>query len=150
MTGPTGRVAGPVVVLCPHFEPDTAPTGTVMTRIVEELVAGCAEPRLLELLAGREAAVGRGLLGYGSPSASGRAEAAVFSNVTAGADQAPGTQLGLVGRRRIAAAVEGLLLGQGGMAGLAVSQLGRRCQRERDSGHCKEHEDASHLMTPVG
>ncbi|MFP5486762.1 MAG: glycosyltransferase family 4 protein [Acidimicrobiia bacterium] len=26
-----------VVVLCPHFEPDTAPTGTVMTRIVEEL-----------------------------------------------------------------------------------------------------------------
>jgi colanic acid biosynthesis glycosyl transferase WcaI len=31
--------ARPVVVLCPHFAPDTAPTGTVMTRIVEELVA---------------------------------------------------------------------------------------------------------------
>lgn len=29
----------PVVVLCPHFAPDTAPTGTVMTRIVHELVA---------------------------------------------------------------------------------------------------------------
>lgn len=29
----------PVVVLCPHFAPDTAPTGAVMTRIVEELVA---------------------------------------------------------------------------------------------------------------
>ncbi len=27
------------MVLCPHFAPDTAPTGTVMTRIVEELVA---------------------------------------------------------------------------------------------------------------
>jgi colanic acid biosynthesis glycosyl transferase WcaI len=27
-----------VVVLCPHFAPDNAPTGTVMTRIVEELV----------------------------------------------------------------------------------------------------------------
>ncbi len=27
----------PLVVLCPHFAPDTAPTGTVMTRIVEEL-----------------------------------------------------------------------------------------------------------------
>ena len=26
-----------IVVLCPHFDPDTAPTGTVMTRIVEEL-----------------------------------------------------------------------------------------------------------------
>ena len=26
-----------VLVLCPHFEPDTAPTGTVMTRIVKEL-----------------------------------------------------------------------------------------------------------------
>ena len=26
-----------MVVLCPHFAPDTAPTGTVMTRIVEEL-----------------------------------------------------------------------------------------------------------------
>ena len=26
-----------IVVLCPHFEPDTAPTGTVMTRIVAEL-----------------------------------------------------------------------------------------------------------------
>jgi colanic acid biosynthesis glycosyl transferase WcaI len=29
----------PLVVLCPHFEPDTAPTGVVMTRIVRELVA---------------------------------------------------------------------------------------------------------------
>ena len=28
----------PIVVLCPHFAPDTAPTGTVMTRIVAELV----------------------------------------------------------------------------------------------------------------
>ena len=26
-----------IVVLCPHFDPDTAPTGTVMTRIVHEL-----------------------------------------------------------------------------------------------------------------
>ncbi len=26
-----------IIVLCPHFEPDTAPTGTVMTRIVREL-----------------------------------------------------------------------------------------------------------------
>ncbi len=26
-----------IVVLCPHFTPDSAPTGTVMTRIVEEL-----------------------------------------------------------------------------------------------------------------
>ena len=26
-----------LIVLCPHFRPDTAPTGTVMTRIVEEL-----------------------------------------------------------------------------------------------------------------
>jgi colanic acid biosynthesis glycosyl transferase WcaI len=29
----------PVIVLCPHFAPDTAPTGVVMTRIVDELVA---------------------------------------------------------------------------------------------------------------
>jgi colanic acid biosynthesis glycosyl transferase WcaI len=28
-----------ILVLCPHFEPDTAPTGTVMTRIVDELAA---------------------------------------------------------------------------------------------------------------
>jgi colanic acid biosynthesis glycosyl transferase WcaI len=28
-----------IVVLCPHFLPDNAPTGTVMTRIVEELAA---------------------------------------------------------------------------------------------------------------
>lgn len=28
-----------VIVLCPHFDPDSAPTGTVMTRIVRELVA---------------------------------------------------------------------------------------------------------------
>jgi colanic acid biosynthesis glycosyl transferase WcaI len=27
----------PLVVVCPHFAPDTAPTGVVMTRIVEEL-----------------------------------------------------------------------------------------------------------------
>lgn len=30
--------SGPVVVVCPHFAPDTAPTGTVMTRLVAELV----------------------------------------------------------------------------------------------------------------
>jgi len=31
-----------IVVLCPHFAPDTAPTGDVMTRIVEEMTsAGC-------------------------------------------------------------------------------------------------------------
>lgn len=29
----------PVIVLCPHFAPDTAPTGTVMTQIVDELVS---------------------------------------------------------------------------------------------------------------
>jgi colanic acid biosynthesis glycosyl transferase WcaI len=29
----------PLLVVCPHFAPDTAPTGVVMTRIVEELVA---------------------------------------------------------------------------------------------------------------
>ena len=28
-----------IVVLCPHFAPDTAPTGVVMTRIVDELAA---------------------------------------------------------------------------------------------------------------
>lgn len=28
-----------IVVLCPHFAPDTAPTGAVMTRIVDEFVA---------------------------------------------------------------------------------------------------------------
>ena len=28
-----------IVVLCPHFEPDTAPTGDVMTRIVHEFAA---------------------------------------------------------------------------------------------------------------
>jgi colanic acid biosynthesis glycosyl transferase WcaI len=33
------RRSGRLVVLCPHFAPDNAPTGTVMTRIVEELVA---------------------------------------------------------------------------------------------------------------
>lgn len=36
-----GRAVGPmrIVVLCPHFAPDTAPTGVVMTAIVDELVA---------------------------------------------------------------------------------------------------------------
>ena len=28
-----------LVVVCPHFDPDTAPTGRVITRIVEELAA---------------------------------------------------------------------------------------------------------------
>jgi len=28
----------PIVVICPHFAPDNAPTGTVMTRLVHELV----------------------------------------------------------------------------------------------------------------
>ncbi len=31
------RSGRPLIVLCPHFAPDTAPTGTVMTRIVAEL-----------------------------------------------------------------------------------------------------------------
>lgn len=38
MTARTG-VHRSVVVICPHFAPDTAPTGTVMTRIVHELAA---------------------------------------------------------------------------------------------------------------
>ncbi len=38
MSATTGGRAR-IVVLCPHFEPDTAPTGTVMTRIVRELAA---------------------------------------------------------------------------------------------------------------
>ena len=29
----------PIIVLCPHFAPDTAPTGDVITRIVDEFVA---------------------------------------------------------------------------------------------------------------
>lgn len=37
MNGGPMRTA-PIVVLCPHFAPDTAPTGVVMTRIVDELV----------------------------------------------------------------------------------------------------------------
>jgi len=37
--GSAGRTTPPIVVLCPHFEPDTAPTGVVMTRIVDELVS---------------------------------------------------------------------------------------------------------------
>ena len=28
-----------LLIICPHFEPDTAPTGDVMTRIVHELAA---------------------------------------------------------------------------------------------------------------
>lgn len=32
------RATRRVIVICPHFAPDTAPTGVVMTRIVEELV----------------------------------------------------------------------------------------------------------------
>ena len=34
----TVRDDRPVIVVCPHFAPDTAPTGVVMTRIVYELV----------------------------------------------------------------------------------------------------------------
>ena len=37
MTAPSPRVRLRIAVLCPHFEPDTAPTGAVMTRIVHEL-----------------------------------------------------------------------------------------------------------------
>jgi colanic acid biosynthesis glycosyl transferase WcaI len=36
--GATNAAGRPIIVLCPHFRPDTAPTGTVMTRIVDELV----------------------------------------------------------------------------------------------------------------
>ena len=34
----TRRTDRGIVVLCPHFAPDTAPTGSIMTRIVSELV----------------------------------------------------------------------------------------------------------------
>ncbi len=37
--GTTRTSTQPLVVLCPHFAPDTAPTGVVMTRIVDELVS---------------------------------------------------------------------------------------------------------------
>lgn len=38
MTTPAVASRRPTVVICPHFTPDTAPTGLVMTRIVDELV----------------------------------------------------------------------------------------------------------------
>lgn len=42
MSTPVVDIGGPrfrIAVLCPHFEPDTAPTGVVITRIVHELAA---------------------------------------------------------------------------------------------------------------
>lgn len=42
MTGPKSEAIKPrhrLLVICPHFEPDVAPTGVVMTRIVHELAA---------------------------------------------------------------------------------------------------------------
>ena len=51
MTAP--RRNGPVIVLCPHFAPDTAPTGVVMTRIVEEILradAGVTDVRVVTSL----------------------------------------------------------------------------------------------------
>jgi colanic acid biosynthesis glycosyl transferase WcaI len=39
-----------LAVLCPHFEPDTAPTGAVMTRIVHELVARGHEVHVITTL----------------------------------------------------------------------------------------------------
>jgi colanic acid biosynthesis glycosyl transferase WcaI len=39
-----------IVVLCPHFAPDAAPTGTVMTRIVAELVARGHEVHVVSAL----------------------------------------------------------------------------------------------------
>ncbi|MBM3637914.1 MAG: glycosyltransferase family 4 protein [Actinobacteria bacterium] len=38
MSSVSSRSDKKVVVLCPHFAPDTAPTGDVMTRIVQEMV----------------------------------------------------------------------------------------------------------------
>jgi len=37
-TSRTAESRRPIIVICPHFAPDNAPTGTVMTRIVHELV----------------------------------------------------------------------------------------------------------------
>ena len=39
-----------IVVLCPHFEPDTAPTGVVITRIVRELVTSGHELHVVSSL----------------------------------------------------------------------------------------------------
>lgn len=39
-----------IVVLCPHFEPDTAPTGTVMTRLAHELARRGHELHLVTAL----------------------------------------------------------------------------------------------------
>ncbi|MDG1696848.1 MAG: glycosyltransferase family 4 protein [Ilumatobacter sp.] len=36
--GQSAAARRPIIVICPHFNPDTAPTGIVMTRIVDELV----------------------------------------------------------------------------------------------------------------
>ena len=40
----------PIVVLCPHFAPDTAPTGDVITRIVHEFVAKGARVHVVTAL----------------------------------------------------------------------------------------------------
>lgn len=52
MTSATRRTERPLrlAVLCPHFEPDTAPTGVVMTRIVREFVAAGHEVHVITAL----------------------------------------------------------------------------------------------------
>ncbi len=52
MTTATRKFERPLrlAVLCPHFEPDTAPTGAVMTRIVRELVAAGHEVHVITAL----------------------------------------------------------------------------------------------------
>ena len=39
-----------LVVLCPHFDPDIAPTGVVMTRIVQELAKRGHELHVVDAL----------------------------------------------------------------------------------------------------
>jgi colanic acid biosynthesis glycosyl transferase WcaI len=39
-----------IVVLCPHFDPDTAPTGHMMSRIVGELAARGHESHVVTAL----------------------------------------------------------------------------------------------------
>jgi len=39
-----------ILVICPHFEPDVAPTGVIMTRIVHELTTGGFEVHVVTAL----------------------------------------------------------------------------------------------------
>ena len=132
-----------IVVLCPHFRPDTAPTGTVMTRIVEELAPHGHTLHVVTSLPWYR----RHAVEPGWSADVGRHETTAWGSVTRVNPFSGDDKRNLV-RRGVGFAAFSLLAGGGGLGRRRLVPPGRRGDRDVAAAHTRHHRAPRRVVAP--